>query len=197
MQEAAAEIDGLKLEHQHACQEIAVAAGERDEWKARALAAEARVRDVRAQTIEECAALSEKYEAPASSRPKDVDMGHQHQWSTGEARDAIAAAIRSLAAKDSLVAVNGWRPIDSAPRDGTIVDLWIVGGDMVKFYCNVLRQNAPGQYEGRACDFRWIQHKPNPPGWHPVHGLNPSFPLSPEVKATHWMAHPRSPAPQN
>lgn len=46
MVDAAAEIEGLKLEHQHACQEIGIAAAERDEWKARALAAEARVRDV-------------------------------------------------------------------------------------------------------------------------------------------------------
>ena len=79
-----------------------------------------------------------------------------------------------------------WRTIDSAPKDGTVIDLWIEGPhSMVDFYA-VTAKKVKGKplRHGRATDYRWMQKPNNPPGWYPVGGLG--YALSPEVTATHW-----------
>ena len=86
-----------------------------------------------------------------------------------------------------------WQPIKTAPKDGTKIDLWIVGScSMVDFYSPTATK-MPGKplRHGRACNFRWGQHGPNKPNWYPVGGLG--YPLSFEVTPTHWMPLPAPP----
>lgn len=81
-----------------------------------------------------------------------------------------------------------WKTIDSAPKDGTWLDLWIVGpaGD-VSFYTSV----PYGQ--GRICDYRWEHRPPNAPNWYSRGGLPGSPPLMPGIRVTHWMLPPPPP----
>ena len=63
-----------------------------------------------------------------------------------------------------------WKNIESAPLDGTVVDLWIVGKDV----------------EFRAPDFKfdgtqWIHETAGDP-------LEKYYLNAPPLKATHWMA---------
>ena len=90
-------------------------------------------------------------------------------------------------------AISDWRPIETAPKDGTIVDLWIVGGDdMVDFYAPTAKKKPRSPERcGRAPNFRWQHKLPNQPNWYPVGGLG--YSLSPEVRATHWMPIPDPP----
>lgn len=86
-----------------------------------------------------------------------------------------------------------WQPIETAPKDGTAIDLWIVGADStVDFYAvNATKVRAKPVRHGRAPDFRWAHKPPNAPNWYPVGGLG--YPLSPDVIPTHWMPHPAPP----
>lgn len=88
----------------------------------------------------------------------------------------------------------GWRPIADAPRDGTPVDLWIVGVDRTVDFYSPTAEKVKGKplRHGRACDFVWAQKLPNPPNWYPM-GCFTDYPLSPEVTATHFMRHPFAP----
>jgi len=91
--------------------------------------------------------------------------------------------------------MSGWEPIETAPKDGTPVDLWIVGGDdTVDFYAPFASKilNRPLRH-GRAPAFQWMHRPPNRPNWYPVGGL--SYPLSPEVTPTHWRLLPAPPHP--
>lgn len=86
-----------------------------------------------------------------------------------------------------------WRPIESAPKDGTLVDLWIVGStDDVDFYaadaCEI--KGKPLRH-GRATGMRWQHRPPNPANWYPMDGLG--YPLSPNVMATHYRPLPAPP----
>lgn len=86
-----------------------------------------------------------------------------------------------------------WKDISSAPQDGTPVDLWIVGGtDDVDFYApSATKIKGKPLRHGRAADFRWEHRAPNPPNWYPVGGLG--YPLSPNVKPTHFKLLPPPP----
>ena len=89
--------------------------------------------------------------------------------------------------------MSDWQPIETAPKDGTVIDLWIVGSDdNVDFYSSTARKvrNKPFRV-GRATCFRWEQRGGNPPAWYPIAGLG--YPLSPEVDPTHWMPIPEGP----
>jgi hypothetical protein len=79
---------------------------------------------------------------------------------------AVARALRS-----------GWQPIETAPTDGTIIDVWL--GDAspadLAFYC---------AQDKRSADWRWMDGK-----FRPVGGLG--GPVS--VVPTHWMPLPEPP----
>jgi hypothetical protein len=105
-------------------------------------------------------------------------------------RDAAQSELAKLRAEAE------WRPIESAPRDGTVVDLWIVGyDDTVNFY-TLTTTKAPGgrARHGRAPNFIWAQKPGNRANWFPVAvGGLAGYPLSPEVTATHWRPLPSPP----
>ena len=89
--------------------------------------------------------------------------------------------------------MTGWQPIETAPKDGTIIDLWIIGGDdTVDFYSPTAKKIplVPKRC-GRATNFRWMHKPPNAPNWYPVEGLG--YPLSPVVDAIYWMPLPEPP----
>jgi hypothetical protein len=87
-----------------------------------------------------------------------------------------------------------WQPIETAPKDGTLVDLWIEGNDsMVDFYSpDATKVRGKPLRHGRATCFYWA-HKPhNEPKWYMKAGFG--LPLSPEVTPTHWRPLPKPPA---
>lgn len=89
-----------------------------------------------------------------------------------------------------------WQPIGTAPKDGTIVDLWIIGGDAtVDFYSPtaVKIKGQPARH-GRSPNWRWEMRAPNPGGWYSPDGLT-GYPISTAVRVTHWMPLPAPPNP--
>ena len=88
-----------------------------------------------------------------------------------------------------------WQSIETAPKDGSVIDLWIEGANKasVRFYApNTIPGKRDGNFYGRACDFRWESRPPNRANWYPIGGLG--YPLSPDVTPTHWMPLPLPPA---
>lgn len=86
-----------------------------------------------------------------------------------------------------------WQPIETAPKDGTVVDLWIEGADdLVDFYAPTAKKvkGRPLRH-GRAVEWRWSHRPPNAPGWYPAGGLG--YPLAPEVRAVAWRPLPQPP----
>lgn len=75
---------------------------------------------------------------------------------------------------------DGWRPIETAPKDGTIFDVWLgnASDDDVAFYCT----------EGtrRSCGWSWEKGK-----FRPLGGLKVAMPVF-EVP-THWQPLPQPP----
>jgi hypothetical protein len=74
---------------------------------------------------------------------------------------------------------DAWQPIESAPKDGTVVDVWLGDADDedVEFYC------TPGTR--RSCGWAWKLDK-----FRPVAGLHV---LVVTVRPTHWMPLPEPP----
>lgn len=74
-----------------------------------------------------------------------------------------------------------WQPIETAPRDGTLIDLWISAVDCafraVDFKWEVTETQKQGQ---------WVKDG-NPLDWH--YG-------NVGMQATHWMPVPAPPSPQ-
>jgi hypothetical protein len=91
-----------------------------------------------------------------------------NEWHRTRARNAIAALDAAQ-----------WRPIETAPRDGTVIDVWLGNAEPgdVEFYC------TPGTK--RACDWHWFRGK-----FRPRLGLQamPTF-----VVPTHWRPLPPPP----
>jgi hypothetical protein len=73
-----------------------------------------------------------------------------------------------------------WQPIETAPKDGTVIDVWL--GDASasdrQFYCTGETRRAPG--------WAWVVDK-----WRPV--LAEGRVLSTFVQPTHWMPLPAPP----
>jgi len=70
---------------------------------------------VRAEALEEAAGVAEAHAAPGGVPQIDYDR----------AVHDIAAAIHSLSASDAPARGGGWKPIKTAPKDGTRVLLWL------------------------------------------------------------------------
>jgi predicted secreted protein len=84
--------------------------------------------------------------------------------------------------------VSGWRPIESAPKDGTKIDLW-VGGEFPGRHTDCYwgkRSHECGE-AGPYCDSDWHSEKP---GW--VDGTFNEF-VCTEGEATHWRPLPAAP----
>ena len=90
-------------------------------------------------------------------------------------KSSMAKARAAIAALDAAQ----WRPIETAPRDGTVIDVWLGNAEPgdVEFYC------TPGMK--RACDWHWFRGK-----FRPRLGLQamPTF-----VVPTHWRPIPAAP----
>lgn len=72
-----------------------------------------------------------------------------------------------------------WRPIETAPKDGTVIDVWLGDADDsdIAFYC------TPGTR--RSAGWHWKHEK-----FRPTAGLNI---LNTWVLPTHWMPLPEPP----
>ena len=77
---------------------------------------------------------------------------------------------------------DGWRPIETAPRDGTVIDVWLGRAEPedVEFYC------GPGNTR-RAASWHWHKGK-----FRPAMGLEDAVPPV-FVQPTHWRPLPPPP----
>ena len=81
-----------------------------------------------------------------------------------------------------------WEPIETAPKDGTIIDLWIKGKiSDIEFYC----ADKPiyindGWYGGRSTNWWWFRDK-----FRPYMGLNKQAPVF--IEPLYWMPVPDPP----
>lgn len=94
-----------------------------------------------------------------------------------------ADAIRDIDPAEVLAKVGragGWQPIETAPKDGTIVDVWLGDADESdrNFYCTGKTRRSPGWW--------WSKGK-----FRPLGGLEPAMPVF--VEPTHWMPLPAPP----
>lgn len=73
-----------------------------------------------------------------------------------------------------------WQPIDTAPRDGTVIDVWLgdCDEDDRAFYCCGKTR--------RSTAWSWKNGK-----FRPLGGLVDSVPVT--VQPTHWMPEPEPP----
>lgn len=78
---------------------------------------------------------------------------------------------------------SGWEPIETAPRDGTVIDLWMVLSD------------GRGTRGHREADCRWDQAEDAPFGWMQTDWEGDSaYVEGIAVKATHWRPLPPPPS---
>lgn len=76
-------------------------------------------------------------------------------------------ALAALASED----MQGWRTMDSAPKDGTRIQLW---------------HRSPAQHDGHPVYGSWREYQPGVKSWRTDTGA--------PIKATHWQ--PAPPAPE-
>lgn len=84
-------------------------------------------------------------------------------------------------------AADGWQPIETGPRDGTVVDLWVKGKRMADCYWSFARNDKGKRvddpvWDGWCCD----TGKPGPSGFNP-------YPNLINGKPTHWRPVPGRP----
>ena len=78
-----------------------------------------------------------------------------------EAKDAIIAAVRAEALERQ---VQGWQPIETAPKDGTLVLMWF-GTAYVGMWNGSLKHGA---WEINCLCCNGIQDRPEPTHWQPL-----------------------------
>ena len=113
-----------------------------------------------------------------------------HEWPTVDGiKTTVAQALRRSALSAQLQDVAGWRPIETAPKDGTIIDLWHEEfGRQPDCYWGKPHHSC-GEY-GKYCDSDWHGA---PEGWIDS-ACNSISPFQDEC--THWMPLPAAPAKQ-
>lgn len=76
--------------------------------------------------------------------------------------------------------MSDWKPIASAPKDGTVFDVWIgdASPDDIEFYCTAGTRRSPA--------WSWRRGK-----FRPLGGLDVTMPVF--VEPTHWMPLPSPP----
>lgn len=107
------------------------------------------------------------------------------RWDNGFSHAGLLDFARALLAASAAGQV-GWQPIETAPKDGTVIDLW-VGGDHRRTSCYWGRPHHCCGEMGSYCDSEWHDLVE---GW--VGDLNE--PLGVFTAPTHWMPLPPSPA---
>lgn len=70
----------------------------------------------------------------------------------------------------NLIGGDGWKPIETAPKDGTVIDLWIAGDDTLRL--DAAHRRLLGQWE------------------------KPSALVCPTALSETWLIGPRSPIPE-
>lgn len=81
------------------------------------------------------------------------------------------------------ISQTAWRPIETAPRDGTIVDLLIDGQRLPNCYWSDVAESAEGR-----CDGAWVHKRSDiPVEWHPYDDGERSAP-------SHWLPIPIGPS---
>lgn len=102
---------------------------------------------------------------------------------------ASAHLTGALRQQPEAVGQGRWQPIETAPKDGTVIDLWI-GGEFPRreAECYWGKPHHECGEMGRLCDSDWHDLED---GWVPGHGLF-EFSLS-DGEITHWMPEPEPP----
>jgi len=92
------------------------------------------------------------------------------------------ASLAGISAAPTPPVDDGWRPIETAPRDGTVIDVWLgcAEPEDVEFYC------GPGNTR-RAASWHWHKGK-----FRPAMGLEDAVPPV-FVQPTHWRPLPPPP----
>lgn len=112
--------------------------------------------------------------------PKQIEAATHAIWNIRKYADPawVDSSQLAQAALDAAEAA-AWEPIETAPKDGTIIDVWLGDADAsdVEFYC--------GRDTRRSASWRWLDGK-----WRPEMGLV-SVPMF--VVPTHWRPLPKGP----
>ena len=102
--------------------------------------------------------------------------------------DAARLEIEALRSRQCLHGISdpsGWMPIETAPKDGTAIDLWRVGGGREPCAVWGLPPHCCGEM-GRLCDSDWHDYQQ---GWVTDWFDEPE----PDSEFTHWMHLPPQP----
>lgn len=82
-----------------------------------------------------------------------------------------------------------WRPIDTAPRDGTKIDVWVTGEEKeLSFYCTEYDRRG-----GRVPHVQWHKNGPNEPSWYICGGIMAYALTVSGLSVTHWQPIPDAP----
>ena len=125
-----------------------------------------------------------------------IDDGHESmthadalaEISAMRAENAVRLEIEALRSRQCLHGISepsGWMPIETAPKDGTAIDLWRVGGGREPCAVWGLPPHCCGEM-GRLCDSDWHDYQQ---GWVTDWFDEPE----PDSEFTHWMHLPPQP----
>lgn len=83
--------------------------------------------------------------------------------------------------------MSAWQPIESAPKDGTVIDLWLAEGRRATdAYWSFSRDGATGERLPETAYDCWAYVRGSS-------GMGGAYPAGVDGKATHWMPIPNSP----